>query len=135
MRVVEGVVHVASLLAVADEVARAKEAKIVRTRCLRQASHRREIADAELSGLEQRKDEPYAAGVGEDAERLGEPLRDAVVARESCDHRGYLVCVDDLHLAPVERNDRRHRLLHRLEDITRLGYGVNIFVSVKTFMS
>src|SRR5262245_26104784 len=64
VRVVERVVDVAPLLAVAHEPARAQQAQVVRARRLRETGHRSEVADAQFPGLEQRRDQAHPARIG-----------------------------------------------------------------------
>ena len=70
--VVQGVVDVSPLLAVAHEPLTAKQAKVMRARRLGEAGDIGQVAHAELVSLEQCGDQPQAPGVGQQPERLGE---------------------------------------------------------------
>jgi len=104
VRIVERVVDVAALLAVPNEPSRAEQAQVVRTGGLRQAGDGSEIADAQLAGLEQRRDESHAAWIGENAEGFGQILEDALV-RQMLEDGGDPLRFDTLDLAPVKRDN------------------------------
>jgi hypothetical protein len=116
VRVVERVVDVSPLLSVANETLRAEEAHVVADRGPGEVADRGQVADAELTGLEECRDQAQPARVGQDAKRLGEVLENVLVG-QSFEHRGYAVGVDALDLAAVERRHRCVRYLHSHEDI------------------
>lgn len=125
--IVERVVDVSALLAIADEAARAQEAQVVRAGRLRQPGRCGEIADTELSAFEKSDDQANAARIGEDAEGLGERLARAVVGQRRNDV-GDALGVDALDLATVERDDVLATGSH---SCMVLSLPHNIFMTVK----
>ena len=71
--IVERVVDVSPLLSVAHQPRRAQQPQVVRASCLGKAGDGGQVADAQLT-FQQGDDQPYAARVGEHAERLRESL-------------------------------------------------------------
>lgn len=115
--VVEGVVHVSSVLAVADEPLGAQEPEVVRARGLREACHVGQIADAQLAGFEERGDQAEAARVGEQPERLGKVERHAFRECGSCSRQ--VQWTGTLCVARLGRRGKRYlRYLHNREDIS-----------------
>lgn len=110
VRVVERVVDIPPLLAVPDKPARAKEPQVVADGGLREASDCREIADTELAGLEQGRDEAYAPRIRQDPEGLGEILKDSRFG-QPLESRSHAFGIDALDFASVEGNHSR-RLHH-----------------------
>ena len=115
MGVVERVVDVSALLAVANEPARAQQPQVVRAGSLRQSGDCRQVADAQLAGLEQRRDQPHATGIGEHAEGLGQVL-EHLLGGESFEYRLDALGLDAFDRAAVDRRHGRNRCLHNRED-------------------
>lgn len=76
VRVVEGVIDVAPLLAVAHQTICSEQTQVVRAGSFREPRHCGKVADTELSSFQKGKDQPDATGIGENTKDLGHLLKD-----------------------------------------------------------
>jgi hypothetical protein len=119
VHVVERVVDVAPLSAIANESMRAEKTHVVTHRSLREAADRGEITDAKLTGLQEGRDQPHPARIGQHPKRLGQIVEDLLLGQTFEDGSNTLG-VYALDLAQIGRCDRRPhqrlRYLHSHED-------------------
>ena len=102
MGVVERVVDVAALLAITDEPMGSEQAHVVTHGCLRQPTDRRKVTDAQLSGLQERRDEPHPARVRQHPECFGELLKNLLLGQTPEDG-SHTLRVNALDLALVRQ--------------------------------
>lgn len=105
MRVVERVVDVPPLLAIADKPARTKQSQVVRAGRLAESGDRGEITDTQLTCLEKRRNQPDSSRVGEHLEGLRHILKD-LRRRKARKDRGNPFRLDTRDFTAVERRDR-----------------------------
>src|SRR5581483_6502795 len=99
--VVQRVIDVPTLLSIPDQPIGAKQPQVVRAGGLGETGHRGQIADAELTRFQQRRDQAHAPRIGEHPERLGEILEN-VLGREAVQDHCDELWIDALDLATIE---------------------------------